>query len=461
MRVDDYKFMDIVDAMACVNQRVNLIGVVVETGVPKRSKGTDYFCSVKIIDESRASGIHINFFAASMERLPQVENVGDILLVSHVVVKTRPSEPYALFNKTFSHFALFEGGDSSIEELVPYQTSSRYKPRDDDKKFIMKLKKWYIPQNTNVLNETLFLREIKEAENLKLFCKILHISNVKDNEPMLFVWDGTDTPPAPLEAKLEDEMESPLPLQFEPSLSRDILCTFPTVGTILRMSVNQGNEKLGLQCFRPNKWVKLTNVKCEVRSALWIATLMPFSKISYMRDDDDAVTSRLRSYNERYASKWGRMPFTSFPWSSDITGTSHSDVPFVTLMDILTYPEVMYKYRCVVRVVATIPCRAVDFRSPSGVYRVRLTLEDPTARIHAFLYAEDGVNFFGNDHSVDVLTKKRNKLLGVSNDDGMQSVENVTRNPPWIQCCLFSYYINESDVWGSRNYRITDTTCLG
>lgn len=37
---DDYRFMAIEDAMASLNQKVNIIGVVVEMGMPKRSKGT-------------------------------------------------------------------------------------------------------------------------------------------------------------------------------------------------------------------------------------------------------------------------------------------------------------------------------------------------------------------------------------------------------------------------------------
>lgn len=53
--------------------------------------------------------------------------------------------------------------------------------------------------------------------------------------------------------------------------------------------------------------------------------------------------------------------------------------------------QVTYKFKCVIRVVAIIPCRAEEFCSSKGIFRVRLTLEDPTARIHAFLYAEDGV----------------------------------------------------------------------
>ena len=61
--------------------------------------------------------------------------------------------------------------------------------------------------------------------------------------------------------------------------------------------------------------------------------------------------------------------------------------------------QVTAKFRCVVRVVAAFPWRAEDFRSPLGTYRIRLTLEDPTARIHAFLYAEDGVNIYASNIS--------------------------------------------------------------
>lgn len=53
-------------------------------------------------------------------------------------------------------------------------------------------------------------------------------------------------------------------------------------------------------------------------------------------------------------------------------------------------------YKCVVRVVSVLPCRAMDFHYPVGIHRIRLTLEDPTSRIHAYLYAEDGVRVHFN-----------------------------------------------------------------
>ncbi|KAH6825766.1 hypothetical protein C2S53_006872, partial [Perilla frutescens var. hirtella] len=201
MRTDDYKFLQIADAIPCVNQRVNLVGVAVETSIPKSTKGTDCFCSVRIIDESWPSGIQISFFAETMEMLPLIESVGTIVLVSHVMIRPRNKEVYAMFNKKLSTFALFEGRGSSIKELVPYQISPRYKPTDQDKKFIMGLRKWSPGDKIEVLHESLFLREIKEGR-FNLLCKILHVAQVKEDEWMLFIWDGTDIPPASVEAKL-------------------------------------------------------------------------------------------------------------------------------------------------------------------------------------------------------------------------------------------------------------------
>ncbi|KAJ1390154.1 hypothetical protein SESBI_37692 [Sesbania bispinosa] len=46
---------------------------------------------------------------------------------------------------------------------------------------------------------------------------------------------------------------------------------------------------------------------------------------------------------------------------------------------------------CIIEVVAASPYRVEELWSPDGSYRMRLTLKDPIARIHAFVVAEDGV----------------------------------------------------------------------
>lgn len=145
--------------------------------------------------------------------------------------------------------------------------------------------------------------------------------------------------------------------------------------------------------------------------------------------------------------------YISFPPSE----VDFDHVPFVTLMDVITCSKATAKFKCMVRVVAIFPWCAEDFRSQHGTYRIRLNIEDPTARVHAFVYGEDGEKFFDGQSSIEILTKKRNKLLGVALNEEGKETENAPRNPPWIQLCLKSYYLDKYDIWGSRHYRIFGT----
>ncbi|KAL5817868.1 hypothetical protein ACOSQ3_026246 [Xanthoceras sorbifolium] len=461
---DDYKFMKIRDAILAINQKVNLIGVVVEWGLPKQTKGSDSFCALKVLDESRSTfGISVNFFAENMEKLPRVISVGDIIQLSHVVMKTHNGETYALFNKKFSSFALYEGRNG--ENFLPYQVSLRFRQRERDKKFIGGLRKWLSNFQLGEDSRNIpLLREIKKGETINLACKILHTCEVAEGEWMVFVWDGTDTPPNHIHNKLEDEMDNQLPLQSEPfPLSRDILHSFPTVGSILRVMIDQGNKKHVLHMLNPGKWMIFLNLLCQVNAGLWYGVLTHSTRLRYMPSEDPLILERQRPFEKRLAMQYGRMPFWSFPWISRITEVDYNDdkPPFVTLMDVLTHQKVTAKFKCTIRVVAALPWRAEDVRSPCGNYRMRLTLEDPTARIHAFVYGEDGEKFFEGYPSVNILKRNLNKLLGVAVSDDGKEIKDAPRNPPWVQCCLKSYYLDKNDIWRSRHYRIFDTKLVG
>nr|GEW61334.1 nucleic acid-binding, OB-fold-like protein [Tanacetum cinerariifolium] len=187
----------------------------------------------------------------------------------------------------------------------------------------------------------------------------------------------------------------PLALQLESSpLKRDDLRKFPSVGTVLRIIVEQSNAKLGLHLFKARKWVQFRNIGFADHSGLWCGILHAKSKFSLLPADDDYVLQYKRNYDERLKHELGRMPNTCIPSPSDLTDTEHKDEPLCTLMGILSNREVTGKCRCVVRVVAILPGHPSNFRNPEGTYRIRLTLEDPTARIHAYLHAEDAVSIY-------------------------------------------------------------------
>ncbi|KAL2342336.1 hypothetical protein Fmac_003621 [Flemingia macrophylla] len=459
------RILSLRDAHTCVNKKVNLFAVIIDFGFPKPTRGTDYCCSIRVIDETHYKvGMSVNIFAEDAGRLPHVAAVGDMIKLCNVMVRTYGAEVNAVFNKRFSSFALYKGKDG--DDFVPYQVSLKFHPRNEDKVFLDKLRKW-------LLNFQLSEGAYSSAYlYFPVHMKILHCFEAAKDEWFIFAWDGTDTPPNAICSKLEDEINSPLPLQLEHSpLPRELLCSFPAVGSILRITSNLGVEKNHLHLLKVGKWVKFVNMQLEVHAGIWRGVFTPFSKLRYTPNDDCLIVERQRLFDERLSLKSGTMLSCSFPKPSCITEVNHvHDEAPVSLMSVLTHSQVTAKFKCLVRVVAAMPCEAKDFCSPAGIYRMRLTLEDSTARIHAIVFAEDGVRtdfnlsetLFDGYPGIDQLTWKMNRLLGVAEcGDASAGVKDMPRNPPWVSMLVSSYYVSKTDVWGTRSFRIVDTKVVG
>jgi hypothetical protein len=67
------------------------------------------------------------------------------------------------------------------------------------------------------------------------------------------------------------------------------------------------------------------------------------------------------------------------------------------------------------------------------------------------------VRFFGGFLTEAALTRKMNRLLGVPELEEADEGTPLARSPPWIWCCLKSFYMDKYDPWGSRRYRIFGT----
>ena len=86
-----------------------------------------------------------------------------------------------------------------------------------------------------------------------------------------------------LNCRLEDERDIIIPLQFESlPVTRDFLCTFPTVGTILRVAIDRGNVNHVLHLLEIGKWVKFFNVYFEVQGGFWRGVLTALTKLRYV-----------------------------------------------------------------------------------------------------------------------------------------------------------------------------------
>ncbi|KAG5377274.1 hypothetical protein IGI04_041870 [Brassica rapa subsp. trilocularis] len=496
---DDYKFLRVEDAFKALHLNISLIGVIVELGFPTAS---DCSCTLRIIDPWHSrSGLSVKFIARTNRALPRVESIGDVIFLSSFGIRrsflcqrneqeltqnvdaaaaagtcgNQTNSPIivlvnrkitALCNETSSSFALFNGKHG--EGFVPYQSSPKFRVREQDKSFLSNLREWMITYKFED-GSCCFtsLKDIKEGENWTcsgwrlwsfdivshylLPFKIVHVSKDDKDRCYIFVWDGTEMPPCSFMVKSER-----LPLCVEPEmLPTHVLRKFPTFGSVLRIIVENVTEKQAIQCLQPGQHVKLLNLFFQVNMGLWSATFSPSTKMQYTmsRETQSFSPQRLKMCREKFSSRWN--PITrciSSPSHSGITGVAHEDAPFVTLMDMLTYSNVTAKFRCVVRFIQVFPRDVRNFHDLNGKFKLLAILEDATARIHASLYADEGDKFFGCDPSdEEALIKKLNKLLGGDR------ISEAPRNPPWVQCCLFSYYRVKNDQWGSRRFRIFDT----
>ncbi|MED6122314.1 hypothetical protein PIB30_038704 [Stylosanthes scabra] len=399
--------LEIQDAVSLLSQRVSLLAVILEYSFPKTTRGTDYCCSIRIVDPSHhETGVAVNFFAPIAEKLPHVSAAGDVIHLCNVTVRSHSGEVNLVYNKAQSSFGLYHGKDGG--DFVPYQVSPKYEHASEDKIFIDKLRKWLVNfqpnEGTLVLqpvipsrNDFRLFSEIKEGDHMNFACKILHFCEAAKDEWFIYAWDGTDTPPNIIRSKLEDEMNCPLSLQLESlPLPRDLYCTFPTVGSLLRIAFDRCIEKSGLHHLLNNvkfKWIKLVSMRLEVHAGLWRAVFTNFTKIRYASAEDNLILMRKRLSNERISLKFERnsLGYVPVPSSVTVVPVKYDSVPYVTLMDALTHEEVTAKFKCVVRVVSALPCQPEMVRSSSGIYRMRLTLEDATTRIHAYVFGEDGV----------------------------------------------------------------------
>uniref|UniRef100_A0A0D3FWU7 Kinesin motor domain-containing protein n=1 Tax=Oryza barthii TaxID=65489 RepID=A0A0D3FWU7_9ORYZ len=342
-------------------------------GKPRRSKAPhDFTLTLRIVDHSRASAISVTFFADNTALLPCVRSSGDVISLHNVVIT-----------------------EIFISSLLNTCTTN-------------------ICCNTLSFSNKLFcslglkdlelqLRSIKSDSTFDLVCKVLDVHEASNGVWILYVWDGTDTPVTEFPT-LDNESVSPPPLHLEGApLPREVLCTLPCVGSVLRVFSNRFfKEMLHLQ--KGIYWARFCNMTCKQQFGMWKGILLPSSRVRLLSNEDGSVADRLKLFDSRIATQIHRQPMASLPNASDIADVEYERAGYTTLMESLTHGE---------------------------------------------------AKFFGGFLTAEAVIRKMNKLLGIPEDTEEGAPSN--RNPPWIWCCLKSYRLDKNDPWGSRRYRIFGT----
>ncbi|XP_015880193.3 protection of telomeres protein 1b isoform X1 [Ziziphus jujuba] len=432
-----------------LKKKANLAGIVTEFSFPRKSAGTDYVSILKIVDESEMhEELSVHMFSDRIEDLPLVQSYKDFIILYHVMIKEYENRPCAICNKQYSSYALFDV-NSNTPNYTPYQASRGFVLLEQDTGYVPRM--WQVSRYHDMgagnSEYIVSMKNLAANQHFDLICKVLHVQEASRNRWMFFVWDGNDAPPLSLDTKYKD---SEIPLGIEPvPLARHIICQFPCVGTVLRVTVDQGLKDIGLHFKGIGKWVKFRNIRCEEHSGLWHGLFLPSSRIRFLSENDDSVLQCKRTIDERETMEEGFLPTWSTPLPN-LTVVDYPSLPTSTLMDFLTNSEeVAIAGRCIVRVVAICPSvREICQLVGSTEQKIRLTLEDPTARIHAHLCGRELTRFSTCCLSLDVLASKMNELLGVPAN--CEEEDNAARKPPWIECCLKMTSSREFFFCGTR-----------
>uniref|UniRef100_A0A0D9W614 Kinesin motor domain-containing protein n=1 Tax=Leersia perrieri TaxID=77586 RepID=A0A0D9W614_9ORYZ len=187
-----YVYLPVADALKAPGARVCLFAAVSEIGAAVRSRGTDYTLTLRIVDQSRASGISVTFFADNTALLPGVRSSGDVISLHNVVITMHHGEFFVTYNKKFSSFALFDGKVST--ECKPYQHSMKYHGSKHDDGILTQMRMWLVHNPPGLKDLELQLKSIKSDSTFDLVCKVLDVHEASNGAWILYVWDGTDTP---------------------------------------------------------------------------------------------------------------------------------------------------------------------------------------------------------------------------------------------------------------------------
>ncbi|KAL5538772.1 hypothetical protein UlMin_043912 [Ulmus minor] len=431
---DENEIVTIRDAISRFRRgktKFNLAGFVLEFTFPRKSKGTDYVERLKITDE-HMSEITVSVFSTDAQFLPRLRSYKDFIVLYNVTIEKVNEEFCVVFNKKFSSFGLYDGNSL-------YQEFPGFNLLRDHRDVITRMRRLSDSFQSSAGSKD-FLISIKNLgtrDYFDLVCQVLRMQEVSDDKLMFYVWDGSDYPPLNVQERLEDERSNPLPLQVEAfPLHISTVCHFPRVGSVLRIEASKSEGDFSILNNYIGRWVKIRNMSSCTRLGLglWYGRLVYNSRVRLLSDNDDIVVEHKRAISERGLGMEGRLPLWGNSLDS-LTVLDCVDAPIATLMDLLSQNQVGVTFRCGVRVMAICPAKVEDFHQ-SGEYKIRLTLEDPTTRIHAFLCGHDGDRFFRRCVSDDDIALYINKLLGVLENCNIDGDIDYQRNPPWIECCI-------------------------
>uniref|UniRef100_F6VBZ6 Protection of telomeres protein 1 n=2 Tax=Ciona intestinalis TaxID=7719 RepID=F6VBZ6_CIOIN len=174
----------------------NVYGVISDCFPVRKSRGKDYFCILRIIDESYSNGegIKVSLFAPLAHSLPEVDQ-WDIIRLHRLKPSTYLGDLTFLSTKGWSFVMWPHNEDVNNGKSI----SENCTIHESDKERVRELRKWIFkskvgPSKDISVSPTIQITDIKMNVYFNIKCQVVGMACIKDSLTILKVWDGTSPP---------------------------------------------------------------------------------------------------------------------------------------------------------------------------------------------------------------------------------------------------------------------------
>ncbi|KAG7669491.1 putative Telomere-binding protein 51 kDa subunit [Nannochloris sp. 'desiccata'] len=492
------------------SDRINVYGVVTEWAAPKKTNGSDLLCTVKITDPSMvdaAAGTvgtqDLLVFAPDRAQLPLIKKPGDIIRLhrsrlNHFNNRTQlvcslggfkrrgPPASMCLFDSTPTAGSLY------VDQ--PYQRSSQTYHFDAREQSILaalrafaQSGKWSSGADQDSEKYRKSIRDIitrSSVENVQfadLIGLVLAVEENVDGPKVVWMWDGTDTPPfpptfstnikpPPQQGAEEETAEQRAASILQPrpfpvtTLPPTAAAALPMIGTAVPILIRGNVTELP----PPGSWAKFRNCGFQVAKGQLQGVLAQMSRWLPWREDEKVLKKYTHRLALKIVSEWYNPER-----SRCVSTTPHGDKEVTSLRQIAVdalQPNAENRpmaYRCIVHVLSHYPIAdhvntmCVPARASWGaakadgytdesqlMFALRLCVVDGTGtELDVDIFGKSGEEFFKNIlHPQNLRTEPtaRSTLsAALKYLTGTQEGSTPSSEPVWLDMCIKSYFPEE------------------
>eukprot|EP00897_Mesotaenium_endlicherianum_P002288 jgi/Mesen1/2087/ME000151S01351 len=211
-----YLYPSLKEVLNCLDSKVNIFGVVSQIDQSRKSRGSDWVCTMKVVDMSNHSpGLDVVIFARSPHELPSVRAIGDIIRFHRAIVQVHQQTIQVVVQMAYASFLLVSGDEHA--SCQPYQASSRHFTCESQDIGIIQLLRQWAKGSTFDLGQ------------------VVHVDKRPNQAAVIHVWDGTDVsaPPPMLQSVDQSPCIFPCIFSIYHTRSADVAVDIPVQLTYL------------------------------------------------------------------------------------------------------------------------------------------------------------------------------------------------------------------------------------